>query len=49
MDQQAGCLNHLFIPALVPGEQIDADPEAETVSYRMADGSVWVDGGRVAG
>ena len=35
---------HLFLPALVPGEQIDADPEAETVTYRMRDGAIWVDG-----
>ena len=35
--QQEGkdCPAHLFLPALVPGEQIDADPEAETVTYRM--------------
>lgn len=47
-EQKAGCPNHLFIPDLVPGEQIDADEAAETITYRMADGSTWVDGGRVA-
>ncbi|KAB1068884.1 PD-(D/E)XK nuclease family protein [Methylobacterium planeticum] len=41
---QAGCPDHLFIPELVPGSQEDADPERGTVTYRMADGSVWVDG-----
>lgn len=44
-DQQAGCSGHRFIPELVPGEQVDADPQARTITYRMAGGSVWVDGG----
>lgn len=43
-DQQAGCPNHLYLPSLVAGEQIDADERAETVTYRMADGSEWIDG-----
>lgn len=38
------CPAHLFLPTLVPGEQIDADPERETVTYRLPDGSTWVDG-----
>lgn len=42
--QRNGCSLHLFIPGLVPGEQIDADPEHETVTYRMKDGSEWTDG-----
>lgn len=45
-EQDRGCPNHLFLPGLVPGEQIDANPETETVTYRMSDGSEWVDGGR---
>lgn len=45
-DEQArGCDKHLFIPDLVPGEQVDADPVAETVTYRLADGRDFVDGG----
>ena len=43
-DQAAGCPNHLYLPGLVPGEQIDADERAETVSYRLADQSTWTDG-----
>ncbi|MBX9760664.1 MAG: oxidoreductase [Beijerinckiaceae bacterium] len=43
-EQKVGCSNHLFIPGLVPGEQVDVDQDAETISYRMADGSTWVDG-----
>ena len=43
--QKVGCPNHLFIPGLVPGEQVDADEAAETVTYTFADGSTWVDGG----
>lgn len=45
-EQRVGCSRHLFIPALVPGEQIDASEELETVTYRMVDGSIWTDGGQ---
>ncbi|MBP0440662.1 oxidoreductase [Tianweitania sediminis] len=47
-EQAGGCPNHLYIPSLVPGEQIDADEQSETVTYTMRDGSQWQDGGRVA-
>lgn len=40
----ADCPAHLYLPGLVAGEQIDADPEAETITYRMNDGSEWTDG-----
>jgi len=43
-EQAAGCPAHLTLPGLVDGEQIDVDEEAETVTYRMRDGRVWVDG-----
>lgn len=37
--QRSGCSQHLLIPALVAGEQIDA---SETwVEYRLRDGSIW--------
>lgn len=42
--QRVGCASHLYIPGLVPGEQIDADPDAGTVTYRMPDGAHFVDG-----
>lgn len=42
--QRRGCPAHLFLPPLVPGEQIDADEDAQTVTYRLADGSTYVDG-----
>lgn len=42
-DQEAGCQDHLFIPDLVPGEQVDTDGWS-TVTYRLADGSAWIDG-----
>ena len=42
--QRVGCPHHLFIPALIPGEQVDADLTAETVTYRLASGALWVDG-----
>lgn len=41
-DQKAGCPAHLYLPDLVPGEQIDAGDD--WVSYKMADGSTWRDG-----
>jgi hypothetical protein len=43
-NQQAGCAQHLYLPSLVPGEQVDASERDRTVSYKMPDGSVWVDG-----
>lgn len=43
-EQREGCPAHRFIPDLVPGEQVDANVAAETVTYRMADGSTWIDG-----
>lgn len=47
-EQRDGCPAHLFIPDLVPGEQIDADADEETVTYRLRDGRTWVDGLDVA-
>lgn len=45
IDEQAmGCPQHLFLPGLVPGEQVDADPTNETVTYELARGGAWVDG-----
>lgn len=40
--QRAGCAAHLMIPALVPGEQVDAGED--WVSYQMRDGASWRDG-----
>lgn len=41
-EQAVGCPAHLFVPELVPGEQINVLDE--TVIYTMRDGSVWIDG-----
>ena len=41
-EQEAGCAAHLYIPDLVPGEQVDAGED--WVSYRLPDGSAWRDG-----
>jgi hypothetical protein len=41
--QQKGCALHLFIPDLVPGDQVDADLEAGWIEYRMPDGTIWRD------
>lgn len=44
-EQGQGCPAHLYLPALIPGEQIDADEEAETVTYALRpDGRLWTDG-----
>jgi hypothetical protein len=45
-DQKAGCDDHRFIPALVPGEQVDVI-DGDLIVYRMADGSNWIDGRRM--
>jgi hypothetical protein len=44
-DQKNGCGAHLFIPDLVPGAQVDADEQANTVTYHLrVEGREWVDG-----
>ena len=42
-EQRLGCASHLFIPDMVPGEQTDAGED--WVSYKLQDGSTYVDGG----
>ncbi|WP_018261909.1 PD-(D/E)XK nuclease family protein [Methylobacterium sp. WSM2598] len=48
-EQRRGCPSHRYVPDLVPGEQLDVDEEGETISYRLADGSLWTDGAGAAG
>lgn len=43
-EQAAGCPAHLYLPSLVPGEQVDSDEENETVTYVLRNGRTWVDG-----
>lgn len=43
-EQKASCPAHLHIPALVPGDQLDVDEELEQVTYRLTDGTIYVDG-----
>jgi hypothetical protein len=47
-DQHAGCTWHLYIPDLVPGEQIDADEARNEVTYSLrvhnGEGATYVDG-----
>ena len=40
-EEAAGCPTHLFLPSLVPAEQIDATEDS--ITYRLEDGSLWVD------
>lgn len=39
--QKRGCESHLFVPDLIPGEQINSGPN--WVEYTMRDGTVWID------
>ncbi|MGR9056050.1 oxidoreductase [Rhizobium leguminosarum] len=43
-EQKSACPAHLHVPALVPGEQTDCDESAETVTYLLRTGKVWIDG-----
>lgn len=44
-EQKESCPAHLTIPAILVGyEQIDCDEEAETITYRRPDGTIYVDG-----
>jgi hypothetical protein len=42
--QRKGCSLHLYIPALIQGEQIDVSEDGHQVTYKMRDGSTWIDG-----
>jgi hypothetical protein len=42
-DQRAACAMHLFIPSLVPGQQVDAGED--WVEYEFASGNRWRDTG----
>lgn len=41
-----GCEGHRYIPALVPGTPIDANPEDNWVLYELPNGSTWKDEGQ---
>jgi hypothetical protein len=43
-EQRAACPAHLYLPAMVPGELVDSNADQETVTYKLRDGSTWVDG-----
>lgn len=43
-EQLEGCPAHLYLPGLIDGEQVDCDEDAETITYKMRDGTVWTDG-----
>ncbi len=43
-EQKSACGAHLTLPGMVPGELLEVDEDDETISYKMRDGSVWVDG-----
>ena len=43
-EQREACPAHLFIPDLVPGVMGEVDEAAETISYTLTNGQIWVDG-----
>lgn len=43
-EQREACPTHLWIPALIDGEQTDCDETAGTVTYRLRSGETYVDG-----
>lgn len=43
-EQKNACPAHLHLPGLVPGELIDSDEDAETITYRLRSGKLWTDG-----
>jgi hypothetical protein len=43
-EQKIGCPAHITIPAMVPGVLQEVDEEAETISYLLASGEIWIDG-----
>lgn len=43
--QRDGCPSYLMLPSLVDGEPIAADPDANTITYRRADGVEFTLGG----
>lgn len=43
-EQREACQAQLFLPGLVPGRQVDCDPDNETITYELADGTLWTDG-----
>ena len=42
-EQRQGCPAHLYLPDLVPGEQVDATSEPPSVTYKMPNGDLWTD------
>lgn len=47
-EQKEACPAHLFNPGLIDGEQIDFDQAAESITYCMRSGRIWVDGAATA-
>lgn len=43
-EQRAGCLHHIYIPALVPAEQVDASAAENWIGYRLPDGRLFCNG-----
>lgn len=42
-EQKRACPSYLTLPGLVDGEVIDSDEDAESITYRMRNGTVWTD------
>ncbi len=46
-EQQRGCPKHLYLPSLVPGDQVDANESERWVQYLLRDGTEWIDRGAI--
>lgn len=44
-EQNAGCTEHLFIPDIIPGDQVDANLDEGWIAYALADGRSWTNQG----
>lgn len=42
--QEKGCASHLFVPDLIPGEQVNSGPD--WVEYKLGDGTTWTNKAR---
>ncbi|TGQ19281.1 oxidoreductase [Mesorhizobium sp. M00.F.Ca.ET.217.01.1.1] len=45
-EQKAACPAHLHLPSMVPGALIETNEEAETITYQLNNGKIWIDGGQ---
>lgn len=42
-EQERGCSHHVYLPGLVPGEPVDANPSENWIEYKLENGEKWKD------